>query len=42
MAGKRKVVAASATTKAQEVATGILPDRVKAAMHRKMAEPESE
>jgi short-subunit dehydrogenase len=39
MAGKPKVVAASLTTKAQELATKVLPDQVKSAMHRKQAEP---
>jgi short-subunit dehydrogenase len=39
MAGKPKVVAASLTTKAQELATKILPDQVKASLHRKQAEP---
>jgi short-subunit dehydrogenase len=42
MAGKRKIVAGSMSTKAQEAVAGVLPDRVKAAAHRKMAEPESE
>jgi short-subunit dehydrogenase len=42
MSGKRKVVAGSMSTKAQEAVAGVLPDRVKAAAHRKMAEPESE
>ena len=39
MAGEDRVVAASAMTKAQELAAKVLPDKVKAAMHRKMAEP---
>jgi uncharacterized protein len=41
MAGKDRVVAASLGTKAQEAAAKVLPDRVKAKMHSKMAEPES-
>ncbi|MFD5948258.1 SDR family NAD(P)-dependent oxidoreductase [Streptomyces collinus] len=40
-AGKDKVVAGSAKTKAQEVANKALPDKAKAAAHRKMAEPGS-
>lgn len=40
MAGKDRVVAESLTTKAQELANKILPDKVKAAVHRKMAEPQ--
>jgi short-subunit dehydrogenase len=39
MAGKDRVVAASALTKAQELAAKVLPDKVKAALHRKVAEP---
>ena len=42
MAGKDRVVAASALTKAQELAAKVLPDKVKAAMHRKMAEPKDD
>ncbi|SFL33174.1 SDR family NAD(P)-dependent oxidoreductase [Geodermatophilus ruber] len=41
MAGKEKVVAGSLTTKAQELATTVLPDRLKAMVHRQMAEPGS-
>jgi short-subunit dehydrogenase len=41
MKGEQKVVASSLTTKAMEAAAGVLPDKVKAAMHRKMAEPGS-
>jgi short-subunit dehydrogenase len=41
MAGDDKVVAASLTTKAQEAANKVLPDKLKAAAHRKMAEPGS-
>ena len=40
MAGKRKVVAASVATKLQEAAAGVLPDAMKAKMHRKLAEPQ--
>ncbi|MEU5279365.1 SDR family NAD(P)-dependent oxidoreductase [Streptomyces asoensis] len=40
-AGKSRRVAASAKTKAQEVANKILPDTLKAQAHRKMAEPHS-
>jgi short-subunit dehydrogenase len=39
MAGRRKTVAGSAKTKAQGLANKILPDSVKAAAHRRMAEP---
>ncbi|WBQ07937.1 SDR family NAD(P)-dependent oxidoreductase [Kribbella sp. CA-293567] len=41
MAGKDRVVAESIMTKAQELANKVLPDKVKAAVHRKMAEPDS-
>ncbi|GAA3114756.1 SDR family NAD(P)-dependent oxidoreductase [Streptomyces echinatus] len=41
LAGKEKVVAGSAKTKAQEMANKILPDKAKAEAHRKMAEPGS-
>jgi uncharacterized protein len=41
MAGKDKIVAGSAKTKAQGLANKVLPDKVKAAMHRQMAEPDS-
>lgn len=41
MAGDDKVVAGSLTTKAQEAANKVLPDKVKAAAHRKLAEPGS-
>ncbi|WP_432026366.1 SDR family NAD(P)-dependent oxidoreductase [Streptomyces sp. 1222.5] len=41
LAGKEKVVAGSAKTKAQEMANKILPDKAKAETHRKMAEPGS-
>lgn len=40
LAGKRRVVAASMSTKAQEAVGKVLPDRVKAAMHRAMAKPQ--
>jgi short-subunit dehydrogenase len=39
MAGKNRVVAESLMTKAQELANKVTPDRLKAAVHRKMAEP---
>ncbi|WP_256107597.1 SDR family oxidoreductase [Streptomyces sp. ODS05-4] len=42
MAGRDKVVAGSARTKAQGLAAKVLPDRLKAAGHRRMAEPEEE
>jgi len=41
MAGKDKVVAGSLKTKAQGLANSVLPDRLKAEAHRKMAEPGS-
>ncbi|MEU4196852.1 SDR family NAD(P)-dependent oxidoreductase [Kribbella sp. NPDC026611] len=40
MAGKDRQVAASLKTRAQELAAKMTPDKVKAAMHRKLAEPE--
>src|SRR5215212_8121694 len=39
MDGKNKIVAGSLKTKAQGVANRVLPDKVKAVAHRKMAEP---
>jgi len=39
--GKDKVVGGSLSTKAQAAANAVLPDKLKAAAHRKMAEPES-
>lgn len=39
LAGRRKVVAGSAATRAQGVANKVLPDRVKAVAHRRMAQP---
>jgi short-subunit dehydrogenase len=39
MAGKRRVVAESLMTKVQELANKVTPDNLKAAVHRKMAEP---
>jgi short-subunit dehydrogenase len=39
MAGERRVVAASLRTRVMEATNKVLPDRVKAAQHRKMAEP---
>lgn len=41
MAGRKKIVAGSVKTKAQGLANRIVPDSVKAAAHRKMAEPGS-
>jgi uncharacterized protein len=41
MSGKEKVVAGSAKTKVQGAASKIMPDKAKAEMHRKMAEPGS-
>ena len=41
MAGKERVVAASLMTKVQGRASRFVPDRVKAVMHRRMAEPGS-
>jgi short-subunit dehydrogenase len=41
MAGEERVVAASLSTKAMGHGGRLVPDRVKAAMHRKMAEPGS-
>jgi uncharacterized protein len=41
MKGKQKVVAGSAKTKAQGAMSKVLPDKAKAEMHRKMAEPGS-
>jgi short-subunit dehydrogenase len=40
MAGKERVVSHSRSTKLQGRAGRVLPDRVKAAMHRRMAEPQ--
>jgi hypothetical protein len=41
MAGKERVIAASLTTKVQGRASRVMPDRLKAKMHRRMAEPGS-
>ncbi|MDQ4091879.1 MAG: SDR family NAD(P)-dependent oxidoreductase [Actinomycetota bacterium] len=41
MEGKGKIIAGSVMTKAQGVASSVLPDKLKAAAHRKMAEPGS-
>jgi short-subunit dehydrogenase len=41
MAGEERVVAHSLKTKAQGIGSRVLPDSVKAEMHRKMAEPGS-
>jgi short-subunit dehydrogenase len=40
-AGKDRIVGGSVTTKAQEAANKVLPDKLKAAAHRQMAEPGS-
>ncbi len=42
MAGKDRVVAASVLTKAQELAGKVLPDKLKAAVHHQIAEPEDQ
>ena len=42
MAGEARVVGGGLKTKAQEAAAKVMPDRVKAAMHRGMAEPDSD
>lgn len=39
MKGEQKVVAASTMTKVQAAASRVTPDKVKAAIHRRMAEP---
>ena len=39
MAGKERVVGGSLKNKVQAAASGVIPDRAKAEMHRKMAEP---
>jgi short-subunit dehydrogenase len=39
MNGDDRVVAASATTKLSEAANKVVPDKIKAALHRQMAEP---
>jgi short-subunit dehydrogenase len=41
MAGKRKTIAGSTKTKLQGQANKVLPDRTKAAAHRRMAEPDA-
>jgi len=41
MAEKAKIVAGSAKTKAQGVGNAVLPDKLKAAAHRRMTEPGS-
>jgi short-subunit dehydrogenase len=41
MAGKEKVVGGSLKNKLQTAVAGVIPDSVKAEMHRKMAEPGS-
>ncbi|RJK94764.1 SDR family NAD(P)-dependent oxidoreductase [Vallicoccus soli] len=42
MDGKDKVVAGSVSTKLQGVANAVLPDKLKAAAHRQMAEPKQD
>ena len=42
MAGKQKVVGGSMKNKLQAAVAGVIPDKVKAEMHRKMAEPGSD
>jgi short-subunit dehydrogenase len=42
MSGKDRVVAASLGTKAQELAAKVLPDKLKAQLHRTVAKPEDE
>jgi len=42
MAGKAKVVGGSLKDKLQTAVAGVIPDKVKAEMHRKMAEPGSD
>ncbi|WP_375423313.1 SDR family NAD(P)-dependent oxidoreductase [uncultured Friedmanniella sp.] len=39
LAGKDRVVAASLMTKAQELGAKVVPDKIKAAVHRQIAEP---
>ncbi|RCK68191.1 SDR family NAD(P)-dependent oxidoreductase [Desertihabitans brevis] len=39
LAGKQKVTGGSVGTKLQQATSGLLPDRLKAALHRRMAEP---
>jgi len=41
MAGEARVVGGGISTKVQEAAAKVMPDRLKAAMHRRMAEPGS-
>jgi short-subunit dehydrogenase len=42
MAGKTKVAAASLSTKANSLMTAVLPDKVKALLHKRMSRPEGE
>ncbi|HVX33104.1 MAG TPA: hypothetical protein VHA80_08185 [Solirubrobacterales bacterium] len=42
MSGKEKVVAGSLKNKVQTAVAGVIPDSVKAEVHRKMAEPGSD
>jgi short-subunit dehydrogenase len=41
MSGRDKIIAGSVKTKVQGVANKVLPDKLKAAVHRRMAEPGS-
>jgi uncharacterized protein len=41
MEGKQKVVGGSVKNKVQAAVAGVIPDKVKAGMHRNMAEPGS-
>jgi hypothetical protein len=40
LAGKDRVVAESLMTRAQELAAKVVPDKVKAALHRQVSEPD--
>ena len=42
MAGKSKVAASSLSTKAAALAAGVLPDKVKALLNKKAAQPRGE
>jgi hypothetical protein len=42
MAGKQKIVGGSMKNKLQAAVAGVIPDKVKAEMHRNMAEPGSD
>ncbi len=41
MGGRDKILAGSVKTKVQGIANKVLPDKLKAATHRQMAEPGS-